>query len=292
MKRHLIRSFIKNQKGLSLVEILIATSIVAVTTLTAVTFNNLFFTRATDEINQQSLLQIRNEINQILLDDEAFKKTVDNNPALSCIKNKNSECRGQGGQLALYDRHGNLYQFVASPGQASSGFSSRNGVCNNFSASPGSLACPFQYTLTWQPICPASGKCSNPSMILSAILNYQPGNVSSSISKMFKPSSFNISINRRQNTDSLSVMCEHTGGVYSSLEKRCILPSRNSSCPLGSYLKGFNQNGEIICVTSVSAGRRCPLLQVVIGIDNNGQIVCGPGCSLGPIAPPDGGGGG
>ena len=288
MNPQLIKRLINNNHGLTLTEVMIAITIVSVTVLTAVSFNSLFFTRAVGEFDQQGLLHIRNEINQLLLDDESFAKTVANNPSLSCVQNKGSDCRGQGGRITLYDRHGGEYLFVAQSTSTSSGFSTKNGPCNTFSTA-GNAACPLQYALSWQPVCPSTGKCSNPAILLTATLDYKPG-ANAPEKNLLNPSRYNISLNRSQTHDTFSVTCSQTGGTYSSLEKKCILPARNSSCPVGTFLKGFSKNGEIICIKPVNAGQRCAPLRVVVGIDNTGKVVCAPGCSTPP--PADGGGDG
>ena len=267
-------------------EVLVAGGIVAITVFTTATFNSTFTQGTQSELNYQSLLQIRSEVTQLLTDDLAFSKTVESatNTTLACVRDK-SDCRGQRGELMLFDRKGNPYPFVAGPGQDSSGFSPNKGPCDTFTAA-GNNKCPFQYKITWEAICTKPGKCSTPSISLTAQLNYRPTPATKgTISRAFNPTSFSIQYMRQEEGSTLEAACRQFGGVLGP-DKTCTMPNKGEFCRSGEYFGGYNDDGSIYCFSI--EGISCPPYHVLIGVDGEGNIKCGPGCSSArPGLPPE-----
>lgn len=279
-----MKSRLKWENGFTIIEILIATGLAAILTVstlailktTRTTSSNLNSMQALHEIKYFIVANIKNEV--------AFNRTVAANPAMACLNATSAPfCAGQGRtQITLVDANGAPLAGVSTRGNASQGIRADGEPCSTFSATGTSANCPFRFEVEWEPRCPATGNCAHAENFFNIKLLYAPG--AGNLRKV-NTSTFNFTIARSDlKSDRQSALieaCNAAGGntIGSGASLSCSLPYRNIVCTPPQVVIGFNADMSPICGSLNGGVRwRCPPGGVLLGIDNTGRAVCGNGC--------------
>ncbi len=187
-----------NSRGFSLLEVLFSSFILAISFLAVAAFNSLSV-----QVNQVSktkagLLQVKSEIVGYLSDSIVWQQNVDQagshhptmlsktiNKELACLNDLAIGCTAGTYPLTLLDRNGHI---VADSVLTNTGYTRDGASCDTFTApstttstttsgkstnSPNSTvdsSCPFRFELAWQPICPLTGPCVRPQVLVSISL--------------------------------------------------------------------------------------------------------------------------
>ncbi len=172
----------KNQKGFTLVEVLMAGLIMLVAGMSAAGFASLMSrTNSTDQ-TKIDILSIKAQMAQNLSNERIWLSTVANsafggmnNRLFRCFRlmpnDSNHDCT-QGEELILYspDTNAVLYDGRTASTQ---GFSSKGQPCNTFNPTTPDPSCPIKFNLRWQPICPAAvPNCPIPQVQINADFIY------------------------------------------------------------------------------------------------------------------------
>ncbi len=172
----------RNQRGLSLIELIIAAGLGCVVLL-----GMGFVLVQTAEVQNRtySLTQIdefRMNIIAVLANDLALQRTVEANSSIGAYSSGRMECLRavtacvDGGTeirdqtFTLVDANGVV---VVDGASATSGFNAKGAPCLDFNDTTGSDSCPFRYDLTWTAIC-NPGNCINPLIEFKVRLRYKP----------------------------------------------------------------------------------------------------------------------
>lgn len=185
--------FLKNQKGMSLIEIMVVLTVMSLIGLgTTSLIRNLMQiqkrARSTTNIST-----IRQNLQNTIKNDTAWVQTIangpgtgpnqigclDDDPATPCnhsadipaplpndIATYTAAVAAGRGPFDIYDASGNLFYQGSSAGE---GFTLEGQPCNTFNNAGGNDNCPFRYQLTWFANCPnAVSPCIRPQVIVIA----------------------------------------------------------------------------------------------------------------------------
>lgn len=162
---------IQNNCGLTLLEVLVAVSII--TTTIVLSFGVIA------SINKQSkhsevvsqILVFRNNIINTLRNKNVWASIVNNNESMECIKDF-EDCRGLGGltdgEFDVYLENNTLSYSSSSVNQ---GYDLNGNVCNNFvpPGSTGNSLCPIKLKLYWFPVCHPTESCVKPAIRIRGV---------------------------------------------------------------------------------------------------------------------------
>lgn len=124
----------------------------------------------------QSMEVTKKNVQVLIQDNSAWLKTIKDpvNTSLDCLDPDlpAMNCDPAGGPFTLQIRDGADQIYI---GINNGGLDLGGTYCNSFDAVAGSDACPFQFVITWTPVCPNGGACTNPMVHISGSLIYKPG---------------------------------------------------------------------------------------------------------------------
>jgi prepilin-type N-terminal cleavage/methylation domain-containing protein len=178
------KSTILDDVGFSLIEILVGLGIMSILVMAVATMNYRLVKQNAMVATPIQLDTFRRNLIALTLANSSWDMTTKTgvNPAsMSCLTSSGTPCipSSSGQSFAIYDSSGNLYYDATTPGN---GLTASGQLCpsasnqNSFNAAigAGNDNCPFRFNLTWTPICPPSGPCLNPQVMVKADLVYNP----------------------------------------------------------------------------------------------------------------------
>lgn len=163
MKARLVMSFLKNSKGFSLIEALLASGILCVGVASMAMFVDVF-NKSNKQLNERDVVEAKKqEIISLILDRSNWAYTVTNttNTSFDCIRQK-TDCSGLVGANSTFKVYNSKAALLLDTTPSTFGFNTSRKDCNTFNASNPKPDCPYRYALTWEPICPSSGTCLKP----------------------------------------------------------------------------------------------------------------------------------
>lgn len=261
-----------NNRGLSLVELLVYTGLSMVVLLGGFSLLKLSTGMQTTSSTFSSLQDARNLILEKYKNNASFQQTFNapqNAAAFGCLKNKTS-CAGRGADFTLLDENGARVLFAAAAG-SSEGLNRSGAVCSGFNAVSGNDACPFSYRTYWVPRC--TGLCMNPVVELRAELRFKSA---TDLKVPLNVASYDIIFVKKDLRAKLTETCQSIGGSPGP-DNTCILGLAGPPCPPHHYIVGFTNQGQKIC--RHLPGYKCPTGQVLLGVNSVGTAICGPGCA-------------
>lgn len=182
-----LNSFLNN-KGLSIVEIMVAAGLASIISLGIATMMQNMFEQRKRAMMMSTLREIKIRIESNIRDNASWAKTMENNAGLVCMRN-NTTCTATytdppnsrndtPAKIVLYDTAGIVsYDLLTWGDSGSNGFTEIGGPCTGFSAASGAGndACPISYRLVYNIWCPGfAATCTNPQLKISGRLIYNP----------------------------------------------------------------------------------------------------------------------
>jgi type II secretory pathway pseudopilin PulG len=247
---------------MSLPEVMVVLLVMGVLAFTSLSIVQMSTSTVSETETRAWLEQWQRELVGAFKNKASWNNIVSANPSLACLRNK-SDCNGAGGPVS---------QILNSQGQpiwdsqaATTGFGRHGELCNGFA----SKGCPYRYEVTWRALCHES-PCMNAQVEITGTLKYAG---SGTPSDNFDPSKYSFKLFVREYQNMTSETCASIGGSGSDT---CVVSV--AQCPGGTYLHGFQPNGDLICEPVPEI--RCPAGQVLVGITASGDIECSwlPGC--------------
>lgn len=157
-----------NQKGFSLLELMISTAALSIGLVTVAAFSLNVQSSIQAAETKSTALSVNQDVTSLLYGKSSWKKTLETagsnhpdlgapvNSELACIRD-NTPCTPGEHPLSLYDSGGSLKIDSQSP---DSGFSRDGSPCR----SNDSTKCAINVGLTWTPACPNTGECIKPTI--------------------------------------------------------------------------------------------------------------------------------
>lgn len=180
---------LNNRKGMSLIEVMIAAGLLALISLGVGTMlqnvskeqkqNNLLVTLRELKIKFSNVIQDRKAWNYTMLASTNGMTCLTANPPIACTAVTSSTPNNLG--QVMDSTNTIFYSGVnwATP-TGGNGFTETGANCTGFvaTAGGGNNACPIGFKMAWEPVCPATGSCINPSVrvTIRAIYNPAPEN--------------------------------------------------------------------------------------------------------------------
>lgn len=168
--------------GFGLVEVLVALALLSVLSLGLARFATFSSKQQSRTVTINKLEEVRAIFYTTLRNNDAWVSTINDpsNPGMACLKNSTS-CTGlptaATAKFRANDPSGNPILGYSPLASASNGFTLNGTVCNTYVPPPGvgNDNCPFRLDLTWNPVCPAVGPCTNPLVMVDGVFTYNPG---------------------------------------------------------------------------------------------------------------------
>jgi hypothetical protein len=255
-----------NQAGMTLLELL---TVVGLTTVIAagVAGMNHFALRSAKQLDSTSMaLGLKNTFITQIENTVAWQKTLENNPEMSCLLTQ-TECLNTPPQaFNLYNEKGELAYNAKSP---TAGFTATRRNCNDFPNK--ATSCVYRFDLTWKPLCPLTGPCTNPLVMVSADLQLDdPGTLNGS--SVMQDKNYSLQVFKSYAKNSMEANCVAVGGVYDAVTKTCKAKLSDQRCAPGLIVAGVQGNGSIIC--SPLFKTKCDVNEVLTGVGPTGLPVC------------------
>lgn len=266
-----ILSPLGNQKGVSLVVVLVATGVLAIGFF-AMTNGLYSVLSLKSTLNSNfNISQYRANIISTLSTGNALSRTVAGNSVMSCVTpGAFSDCTAQKSSenpIRVVDANGNI---LTDPSQANLGFREDGTACNTFNSTTGNDSCPYRFDVSWRPICPGGGlPCVNPQSRFTGTLRYKPANQKSTIVNQTK---YNFQIFPAKLDSTLEGSCKAINGTFDGNTGQCVLPMAGL-CPPNQVVVSVNttnntKNCDYLIKNVCSAG------QAIDFVDANGNVVC------------------
>jgi type II secretory pathway pseudopilin PulG len=130
--------------------------------------------------------------------------------------------------------------------------------------------CPFRFVVQWRPICESPASCVAPLIDIRGFLY---------VNERFKdhltggPGRFNFDFVRGVATSNAKRECLSLGGTFNDATSSCVLPTPVGTCPAGQIVVGIiNGSGQIECAPLTL--NSCPSGSYVKGVDKSGNLIC------------------
>lgn len=177
-----------NNKGLSIVEIMVAAGLASIISLGIATMIQNMFEQRKRAMLMNTMRDLKTRIETNIRDNSSWTHIMANNAGLACLRT-NIVCTASytdppnsrndtPAKIVLYDTAGNVTYDLLTWGDAgTNGFTEIGGPCTTFSAAAGAGtdACPFSYRLVYNMWCPAfAATCTNPQLKISGRLIFNP----------------------------------------------------------------------------------------------------------------------
>ncbi len=244
-KSFLSRFFVRNlgnQKGLSLVEMMVVVTIMSLVGLgmSSLLTNMVSIQKKTEK--KDVLLQMKNLIEANIKDNNAWANSVihaTNNTTLNCLRDTVGNCADGAVQtnFNIYNRANTL---VFQGASATGGFSPEGVLCNTFNATTGNNLCPFRYNLRWTARCPGGvNPCNKPVVHVVGDLVVNPANKSDP-SNNINVGAYRIDFNRGDlmRYEPLEVRHYQNNGAF----------ARSGTCPAGTGVYRSLQAGPLAAI--------------------------------------------
>ncbi len=260
-----------NNRGFSLLEIVIATSI---SSMLALGTASIFIDSTKMESTQERQFWIaarRIEFQNLIRSQNGWTAILANNPTMACFA-AGTSCAGVATAQPLVVP---IDAILLDGASASVGMSNRGSFCSNFDSTNGNSACPVGLRLNWQALCDdANCLHAQPKITINFQIK-EPGGALQGLR------SHDLIAFKDPKLESLNEICNAMGGVLVGIT--CSIASFASTCDpsnaLGagvSYPLGFDITGAAIC-GKPNPGT-CAASDVATGFDLNGGIQCAPAC--------------
>ncbi len=175
-----------NNKGLSLVEVLVAAGIASIISLGIATMMENMFAERKRIMLLSTLRDLKTKLEANIRDSGSWTQTMTVNAGLSCMQN-NTVCTAiyTGAstpvKIVLKDSAANTVADLLTWGDVgTNGFTESGGPCTTFSAAAGggNDNCPISYRLVYNIWCPgAAATCTNPQLKITGRLIFNPGTI-------------------------------------------------------------------------------------------------------------------
>lgn len=264
MKR--VRPNISNRKGMTLLELLTGVGLVALIAA-GIAGMNQFALRSARQLDQTSMaLGLRNTFVTEIENGAAWTQTLAKNPEMECLRNQTVCTVTTPQTFDLYNEKGDLFYNAKSP---SAGFTTSRAPCTDFPNK--SSTCIFHFDLTWQALCPLSGDCLNPLVLVSAILKLEDQGSKEGASVMLDKN-YSVQIFKSYAKTSIEANCLAVGGTFDPVTKNCKTKLSDTRCAPGLFVSGVDAYGNLLCSPAFSA--KCDAGEVLSGIGPTGQPIC------------------
>lgn len=263
-----------NNRGLSLLEMMVATAVTSMVVLGSATL----LEKSKKMENKDMLLfwisTSRIEIQNILKSQSDWQITQNINPSMQCLSTANTSC------AAFVDPQPLRIQIASDPpaaplildGATSTwGIGRNGGYCNQFDAVNGNASCPIGIRLSWKVICD-NPQCEHaqPQMDVQFQIK-EPGQPLENLR------SFDLRVYKDPRLETLSEVCTAMGGTLNGSQCENIAPLNSTCDPANSSFPiGFNADGIVIC-GNPNPGT-CANGWVATGFAASGEILCTPAC--------------
>jgi type II secretory pathway pseudopilin PulG len=175
---------IKNEKGMSLIEVLVAAGLMIIVASGLVGIVTSMNKEQNNQTRISALRELKTRFQFLLSDQNSWNQTLASNATAGnalavCIKNKTT-CSSAGiSDLVIRDANNAVFfdppPFgTAVPAAGSNGFTDKGAPCTAFNGTTGNDLCPITYKVVWEPICPLSGACINPLIRVTVRTMYKP----------------------------------------------------------------------------------------------------------------------
>lgn len=266
------------QSGNVVLAIAIAGVVVGLTAFTLI--RSLRVSSSIDAGNsRQIILALQTSASNIIQHDEAWIKTIAQNPAMACMSVEGSVCPILPFQsFDLYTADSNLYMSgnLTDP----NGYDLYGSPCANFSTASPHATCVIKYELLWKVDCTAACPATKISPLTSIATNI-PVNITiravfsgpnDHVLARFNFDKYRNNFIRSRDEVSLSSACRSLGADYDPVQKRCQFQYR--SCAYGKILVGFDSTGLPLCRYNNFLGAGCPPSFAPVAILKDGKVQC------------------
>ena len=170
----------KNTHGFSLVEVLVAVSLLAIVGLGATSMISDMLKANDNSGLGSSALNLRNEFTLLLKDQRAWAQTIadttlnpDTQSQFACLRSA-TDCASivASSPYPFVPKtiNNQLFRNSYNPiATASAGFNKGGQYCNVYSTATPTDSCSMRYTFTWTPLCPPSGVCMAPQIRIALV---------------------------------------------------------------------------------------------------------------------------
>lgn len=292
------KNFILNQSGFTIIQSLIAVSILSAGTAGVMGIGNqVLKIKKTADIHRGAS-KFRSLLVDTLSTSNSWEATVANpgNTNLDCLKRTSAnplgtDCRGEGGSFVIYNGNEIMIYDPSDVAIRKNGFTISGMYCSDFNGSPGmgNDSCPFRYDVEWFPLCPPlPDTCLDPEVRIVGKLSF---NASLNFDIEYVNSGrYNFDFVRDIATNTIKTSCNSLGGVLDSATGNCKLPLEQNCSSLhgpGWVMVGVESRGNlrntIICKPYI---KLCPAGTVMVGL-SGGSPQCVNSClGLPPTPPP------
>lgn len=259
------KSTIYNQRGYSLVELLVAAGIAGAVVLGT---SSIFIDSTKIETSQERQFWIaarRMEFQSMIRSPKGWEAVVTNNPGMACI--------GAGTSCAAVSSPQPLRMPIDSTvlegSSATLGMSNKGDFCNTFDATNGNGACPVGVRLSWMAICDNAQCLHAQPKIFASFQIKEPGK------PLQESKSNDLVVFKDPKVETLNQVCAAMGGTLAG--GLCSVPATQINCVNpGEFPYGFNSEGVVLCRKPLPGS--CAAKDVAVGFDNKGNIQCSPAC--------------
>ena len=272
----------KNQKGFSLVEVMVATGMLTIAGMSMMALSQL--------ANQDSLqlratrvaLTARAQIEAALKNPASWRQSVAQNTSFACV-NTPPGCNLSGSNAGYYD----FVLYGIGPGEkvtfdstdTTTRYSIQGGACPAGTANP-DPQCPIKFMARWKPLC-QTYPCLNPTLDIKISLVPEFG----MNSPPFNPAKYEYATVRGIDDGSLQSACQILNGTYNGPAGTCYPKNAGKSCAaLGKpaqIISSVAADGSITCAP-LYTGQCNPVTQVMNNISSSATAMC-----AGKVQPPN-----
>lgn len=259
-------SRVRNQRGITLVELMVAAGIGTVVVLGS-SYLMLDLGKLQTKSDQTFVLHsVRAELSNLILKEVGWNQVVAANPNMACFAQPTGCPTFTAPQPLQIPISGGVID-GANPAQ---GFTRQGLLCDSYSATSGNKHCPIGVSATWLALC-NDALCENPQP--NIVIRFFE-NSSGSAQKRLQ--SFDLSLFRDPKLQNAAVACTSMGGTM--VGARCEIPALDTQCDpsTGSFVLGFAADGTVLCGKPTL--NSCTGSDVGIGFRSNGELECAPGC--------------
>lgn len=256
------------QSGMSLVSVLVALGMISIgfvainkALLTSLVVK---YTLNTDE----NISVFRSRIISSLANAATLDQIMQLSPGMACEVNR-TDCAGMKSVASGVTVVGPDGSKLTDPGNAKFGFNRNGSTCTTYDAAAGDDTCPFRFDVTWKPICPPSGACTNPQNRFKGTFSFKGKNLEMNAIKMTK---FNFDIIPSHYNNSLEDNCAAMKGTFNPVSGSCQLPLEGL-CPAGQVVTSVDRTtNQKICGYLFQGV--CAPGQKIQGVDALGNLTC------------------
>jgi prepilin-type N-terminal cleavage/methylation domain-containing protein len=172
---------IRNQKGMSLIEVLVAAGLMAIVALGMTGVVTSMNKEQNNQTRTATFRELKTRFQNLITDQNAWSKTIQQNgdagESMECILKHTSCTVNSIFDLTLYEPSGTPFFVPPAYGSvptSAPGFTDKGVPCTGFNGTSGSGndACPISYKVVWEPVCEAP--CKNPLVRVTVRLLYNP----------------------------------------------------------------------------------------------------------------------